>query len=235
MVSCTTRVITEDKNFVRVDQFKSEHFYYNLTFICWIYHPTVMYRKKALEEVNMYTAAFSEDFEIFWQISRKYQIYNLPEILLDYRVTNQSLHQVLKKKEYEIAQQEQVLRNIRHYTDEHYYIPDSYLECYRHNFEPILARNDVNTMIACIKELDYITQCILAKPNANHNATAIKKAAMHKRNFIVWFFAQKLPLAQKLYFLVQVYSLIDGLKSLRAFIREQFALNKPKAAFTFSR
>ena len=235
MVSSLVRAITEDKEFLRQDRFKSESFYYNLTFICWIYHPTIVFRKSASGSVNNYTTAYAEDYELFWQLSRKYKIYNLSEVLLDYRETSQSLHQVLKKQEYEFNQQAQVLRNIRYYTGKHYHIPDSYLACYRHNFEPLLAENNVNAIVTCVKELDFITQCILAKPNVNHHEISIKKAALHKRNYIVWFFAQKLPLLQKIYFLMQVYSLTDGLKSLRAFLKEQFAQQKFKAAFTFSR
>ncbi|MBK0401904.1 glycosyltransferase [Adhaeribacter sp. BT258] len=235
MVSCLVRVISEDKTFIRQDRFKSEHFYYNLTFICWIYHPSIMFRKSASESVHNYTVAYAEDYELFWQLTRRYKFYNLPEVLLDYRETSQSLNQVLKKTEYELAQQEQVLRNIRYYAGEHYIVPDCYLFCYRHNFGPILARNSINALVACIKELDFISLCIQAKPNVNRNAKAIKKAALHKRNYTIWSLAGKLPFFSRFLFLLQVYSLSDGLKSLRAFIREQLVMRKLKPAFTFSR
>ncbi len=51
----------------------------------------------------MYTTQDLEDFELFWQLSRKFKIYNLPEVQLDYRETSRSLHQVIRKNEYEIA------------------------------------------------------------------------------------------------------------------------------------
>ncbi len=42
MVYCLVRVISKDGTLIRQDKFKSEHFYYNFAFICWIYHSTVM-------------------------------------------------------------------------------------------------------------------------------------------------------------------------------------------------
>ncbi|CAM3882565.1 hypothetical protein POKO110462_22845 [Pontibacter korlensis] len=126
MVSSLVRVITEDGQEIRIDKFQSEHLYYNLIFTYWVYHPTVMYRKQAVEDVGMYTALYSEDMELFWQLTRKYLLHNRNEVLLDHRVTNQSLRQVLKKSEYEFAQQEQVLRNIRYYTGNDCTVPISF-------------------------------------------------------------------------------------------------------------
>lgn len=193
MVSSLVRVMTEDGEFVRVDKFESDYFYYNLTFICWIYHPTVMYRKSAVKEVGMYAVLYAEDFELFWQLSRKYTFYNLPEVLLDYRVTNQSLHQVLKKEEYTQAQQEQLLRNFRYYAGQNYTIKESYIECLQHNFEPLLAEQSVSSVLACIAELDRLTLHILDKENINRDTVAIRKAAEYKRRFIITYFAKSLP------------------------------------------
>ncbi|WP_242922468.1 glycosyltransferase family 2 protein [Pontibacter liquoris] len=193
MVSSLVRVISEDGKFIRQDVFESAYYYYNLTFICWIYHPTVMYRKDAVQEVGMYTAAYSEDFELFWQLSRKYKIYNLPEVLLDYRVTDQSLHQVLRKEEYAQAQQEQLLRNFRYYAGEQYTLPESYVECLQHNFAPLLAEQSISSVLACIRELDRLTGYMLAKENVNRDVAAMKMAAMYKRRFIARYFLENLP------------------------------------------
>lgn len=185
MVSSMVNVIGEDGRFIRQDKIRSEHFYYNLTFICWIYHPSVMYRKDAVLDVNKYTVRYSEDFELFWQLTRKYKFFNLPEVLLDYRETNQSLHQVLRKEEYELAQQAQVLRNLRYFVGSHYTIPASFIECYRHNFAPLLAEQDLDRYIACVKELDLITKRILLKQNINLDIQDVKTAARYKREYII--------------------------------------------------
>lgn len=193
MVSSLVRVIAEDGQFVRQDAFESAYFYYNLTFICWIYHPTVLYRKSAVTEVGMYAVPYAEDFELFWQLSRKFAFYNLPEVLLDYRVTKQSLHQVLKKKEYAEAQQEQLLRNFRYFAGQQYTLPKNCVECLQHNFPPLLAEQSVNSILSCVRELDFLTACILEKENVNRDTAAIRQAAAYKKQFIVEYFARNLP------------------------------------------
>ncbi|MFD2515165.1 glycosyltransferase family 2 protein [Pontibacter locisalis] len=218
-VSSLARVVTEDGQFVRVDRFKSEHFYYNLTFFSWIYHPTVVYRKKAVEEVNMYTVDYSEDYELFWQLSRRHKFYNLPEVLLTYRESAESLHMVTKKAEYDRAHYEQLLRNLRYYAGDNYDLPHSYLECFRHNFEPLLAQRKLGNIISCVKELDYITGCILSKKeNINYDAAAIKKAAKYKRDYIISHFTRHLSIFQKAFLILQLIPSKEILKSLRAYL-----------------
>jgi glycosyltransferase involved in cell wall biosynthesis len=192
LYSCWVRVIDQEKQFIRQDNFKNNYYYYNLTFICWIYHPTIVFNKMAVQEVGMYSVPYAEDFELFWQISRKYKIYNLSEVLLDYRITAQSLHQVLKKEEYEKAQKQQLIRNFRYYAGENYSIPESFIDCLQHNFQPLLAEQSVGKVIACIRELEFLTQQILAKDNVNRDLESIENAAFYKRKFIIDFFAEHL-------------------------------------------
>ncbi|MFD2247978.1 glycosyltransferase family 2 protein [Pontibacter ruber] len=219
MVSSFARIIDEGGQFVRQDRMKSEHFYYNLTFICWIYHPTVMYRKDSVKEVGMYTATYSEDFELFWQLSRRYRIHTLPATLLDYRETSQSLHQVLKKEEYEQAQQAQVLRNLRYYAGNSYTIPISFIECYRHNFQPLLAEKKLNRIVACVKELDYITQSILNTANPNLERAPVKLASYYKRRYIISYLTNQLPLLQKLMLLYQLETFESLIKQLKVTLK----------------
>lgn len=194
LYSCEVRVVDQNGVFIRRDNFKSEYYYYNLTFICWIYHSTVIFRKKAVQDVGMYTVPYAEDFELFWQLSRKYKIYNIPEVLLDYRVTDQSLHQVIKKKEYEEARRKQVLRNFRYYAGENYTIPKKIVECLQHNFQPLLDEKSIPGVIACIRELDFLSACILRKENVNRDKNDIEAAAFSKRKFIILFFVNEFTL-----------------------------------------
>jgi hypothetical protein len=92
---------------------------------------------------------------------------------------------VIRKKEYVQAQQEQLLRNFRYYAGRDYIIPDSYIECLQHNFQPLIAEQSLSSALACIKELDKLTDYILAKENVNRNSAAIYEAAMYKRRFII--------------------------------------------------
>src|SRR6185437_1256171 len=204
LFSCGVRVIGPENQFIRQDNFKSEYYYYNLTFICWIYHPTIIFRKKAVQDVGMYAVRYSEDFELFWQLSRKYKIYNLQETLMDYRVTDQSLHQVLKKKEYDEAQKQQLLRNFRYYAGENYIIPEDYMDCLQHNFDPLLKEQSVRKVVACIYELEFLTQCILTKENINRDPAAIERAAFFKRRFIILFFWEQLRTVKGMLLLIRL-------------------------------
>ncbi|HYC29626.1 MAG TPA: glycosyltransferase [Chitinophagaceae bacterium] len=187
LLSCWTRVITEDKQVIRTEKYNSRYYYYNLTFECWVYHPTILFRKNAVN----YTVPYAEDFELLWQLMRKYKIYNLPEVLLDYRVTSASLHQVTKKKEYEEAMTEQVIRNIQFYAPGLPLSP-AQLECLRHNFQPLLQENNVSSIIGCLRKLQIINRGILSTENINNDPVAIKEAAYFKRLFILTWFSRHL-------------------------------------------
>ncbi|GHA56676.1 glycosyltransferase family 2 protein [Pontibacter akesuensis] len=193
LVSSLARVITEEGETVRVDNFASSYFYYNLTFICWIYHSSVMYRKAAVLDVGKYPTSYGEDYELWSQLMKKYKLANLPEVLLDYRLSSQSLTSATRKQENEQAGREQTLRNLRYYAGGHYNLPDDFLACFRHNFAPLLKKQRVDRILDCLRELDFITACILQKENINRNKTDIKAAAKYKRRFILSFYARNLP------------------------------------------
>ncbi|HYE55772.1 MAG TPA: glycosyltransferase [Chitinophagaceae bacterium] len=204
LVSCWVQVVSEDLQPLRTERFKSPYYYYNLTFECWIYHPSVVYRRSAAMDVGMYTVPYAEDYELFWQLSRKYKIYNLPEVLMDYRVTATSLHQVTRKNEYAAAQTGQVVRNIEYYAGRNLTLSNAQLECLRHNFKPILEENSLKSMISCIRKLDLITRGILEKENINNDPGAIKEAAYHKRAFILSNLAKKLPGIKAIWLLIRL-------------------------------
>ena len=225
LVSSLVRVIAEDGRFVRQDSFKSAFFYYNLTFICWIYHSTVMYRTEAVKAVGMYTAAYAEDFELFWQLSRRYRFHNLPEVLLDYRVTDQSLHQVLRKQEYDQAQQAQLLRNIRYYAGSDYTVPAEYIECFQHNFRPLLKARSAGRVLACVRELDALTQHILAKENLNRDRAAISRAARFKRSYIIAYYIKHLPFSEGIQLFFNPAYLKHYIKSIIYKIKHTFIKN----------
>lgn len=193
LLSCWARVIAEDGQEIRTEKYNSRFYYYNLTFECWMYHPTVVFRKSAVMDVGMYSVPYAEDYELFWQLLRKYKIDNLPEVLLDYRVTGTSLHLVTKKTEYAEAEARQVARNIAFYAGE-LNLTRSQFECLRHNFTPLLQENNVTSIVDCLDMLAKITVGILAVENINNKPADIKEAAYHKRAFILNFFVRHLPL-----------------------------------------
>jgi glycosyltransferase involved in cell wall biosynthesis len=204
LLSTWARIITEDKKFIRLERYRSNFYYYNLTFECWIYHPTIMFRRKPIQDVGMYSMPYSEDYDLFWKVSTRFLIGNLAEPLVDYRLSATSLNMVLRKEEYERANEQNVLRNIRHYMGPDFTLTKEALECLRHNFIPILSLGSVKTMRSCLDLLDAITKKILEKDNVNRDAESIWQARFFKRRFMITELLKGLPLQKTIILLFSV-------------------------------
>jgi glycosyltransferase involved in cell wall biosynthesis len=204
MVSSWAEVVTANDEFVRLEKYRSEFYYYNLTFECWIYHPTVMFRKQCVEAVGGYSMMYSEDYDLFWKISTRYPIANLSEALVKYRLSPTSLNSVLKKQEYEHANETNVLRSIRFYMGDDFKVSKAVLECLRHNFNPIIESGNIQEATNALQVLDQITEKIIERPNPNRNVEAIKEANHYKRKFILTQLARHLPVTKGLALLSQL-------------------------------
>ncbi|MFD1003272.1 glycosyltransferase family 2 protein [Ohtaekwangia kribbensis] len=232
LLSTWCRVVTAAGKHVRLERYTSRFFYYNLTFECWIYHPTVMFRKAAVKEVGMYSMPYSEDYDLFWKLAQKFRIANLGEILLDYRLSPTSLNTVLRKKEYDVANRKNVLRNLRHYMGNDFSIPEEYLECLRHHTVPIATLNDIPKIVDCLAILEQITEQISKTPNVNRNENDIAEAAWFKRDFIVYQLFQELPWPNNLWLLVKTRKLNHITRKTSYALR--WRIKKIKHYFSFS-
>jgi len=181
LISAATRVVSNDGGFVRQENFPPEFFYYNLTFTCWIYHPTAMYRRNVVYEVGKYSEPYSEDFDLWWKISREHVIHHLNEILLDYRESKSSLSAVLKLAEYEEAQHRQVERNIRYYAGADFSLSFEEVEALRCNFTPLINQQSISSIRNFFRKLQHISLCIASTPNINCNAGDVMQAYRDKR------------------------------------------------------
>lgn len=197
----------------------SKFFYYNLTFHCYgIYHPAVMYRKKPVQDVGMYPETLSEDYRLWSKLIRKYPFFHIPETLVKYRITNQSISHEHYFKEYRDAEKIYIIDNLKYFVGEDYSIPDSWLEAYRNNFDPLCHPKKINEMARCIRELEVITSHILAKENVNRNPKAIKLASEQKKKHLLRSFLRQISAFHKLQLIImmgnyewQVRLLITGL------------------------
>jgi glycosyltransferase involved in cell wall biosynthesis len=192
LVSCWANVITEDKQFVRLERYRSEFYYFNLTFECWMYHPTIVFRRQPVIQVGMYSMPYSEDYDLFWKISTRFKIGNLEEPLVDYRLSPTSLNTVLRKKEYDIANEQNVLRNIRYYLGSGFTLSKECLEVLRHNFEPALQSGNVAAVLHSLNILNQVAAKMTELPNANRHPQSIERALYFKRRFILMNVAKAL-------------------------------------------
>jgi glycosyltransferase involved in cell wall biosynthesis len=221
LLSTWARVVSEDKKFIRLERYRSNFYYYNLTFECWMYHPTIMFRKSAVEQVGMYSMPYSEDYDLFWKISTRFLIANLTEPLVDYRISSTSLNTVLKKTEYDIANEQNVLRNIRYYMGEDFQVSHASLECLRHNFQPIVKNYSLQTVMESLSMLDAITEKILRKENINRDARSIRRARYFKRKFILKQLGKTLPLLPGIELLVRTHAWITLFTLIKNFLKWQ--------------
>lgn len=186
MVSGWVRHVSDDKICVSTETPEPQVIYYNLTFTCFIYHPTVMYRRQLILKIGGYTVPYSEDFELWWQVIRHYQFDTLPHYVLDYRLSSQSLHQVLKKKEYDEDQHNQVRRNIAYYTGQETKLSFAQIEAYRYNFDPLLEQGDVDFICETLIELNKIIEAVAQTPNVNCIPAEVRRAGtIHRRHILI--------------------------------------------------
>lgn len=219
LLSTWARVISEDKKFVRLERYRTDFYYYNLTFECWMYHPTIVFRKSAVEQLGMYSMPYSEDYDLFWKLSVHFPIANLAEALVDYRITSTSLNMVSRKEEYERANVQNVLRNIRYYMGEDFQISHSSLELLRHNFKPIAANYSLRTVLRTLGILDRVTGKILKKENVNRDVKSIRRARYFKRKFILNELARSLPLFQSVTLLVRTQAWMSLMVLIKEYLK----------------
>jgi glycosyltransferase involved in cell wall biosynthesis len=221
LLSTWARVVSEEGRLVRLERYRPNFYYYNLTFECWMYHPTIMFRKSAVGQVGMYSMPYSEDYDLFWKMSMHFPIAVLPEALVDYRLSASSLNTVLKKEEYERANEANVLRNIRFYMGEDFTISHASLECLRHNFRPLLTHYHLCTVLESLAVLDAITEKILQKENVNRDVKSICRARYFKRRFILNELGKALPIMDSLELLIRTRAWMVLITVLKNFFKWQ--------------
>jgi glycosyltransferase involved in cell wall biosynthesis len=221
LLSTWARVVNEDKKFVRLERYRSNFYYYNLTFECWMYHPTIMFRISPVKQIGAYSMPYSEDYDLFWKVSTRFLIANLCEPLVDYRLSSTSLNTVLKKTEYEVANEQNVLRNIRFYMGADFQLSPLCLECLRHNFKPILNHYSLQTVLESLSILDAITEKILETENVNRDVKSIRRARYFKRKFILDELSKALPLLAGVELLIRANAWITLFALTGNFLRWQ--------------
>lgn len=178
-------LIENDGTIIRNTSHKSEYYYFSCIFNCWIYHPSVMFRKTAVQNVGMYSKTYSEDFNLWSKMMRKYRFHIIPEPLVQYRSSETSLCVVTKKAEYYKADLEQIIENVHHHTGKDFPLSVAEAQMLRNQPEdPVLTDN--KAIVTLFKKLDFIADCVIRRNNVNKvSDAAIKGAALNKKKQIV--------------------------------------------------
>lgn len=207
LVSSWAREVTIDKEPIHTEKFRNEYYPYFLNFECWIYHPTVMYKRSAVIDVGKYSIPHCEDYDLWCKLLRKYKIYNISEVLLDYRASDTSLCRVSKKNEYEAAHQEIVKTNIKSYTGKSLDLSDNEIECLRFNCQPMLEERKLLSIFRFFKKLLRINAAIFRNNNEKENNISLREASSLKLENTLRYFRYNLPVYDKIFFLPFFYLL----------------------------
>lgn len=181
LLSNAVRNVWADKKKTRDVFFNNDFIYYELIFTCKINTPTVMYKKRVLEDEGGYLTRYSEDFNLWWRLSRKYPIHHDNEILLDYRYSDTSLWKESKKQEYGYAEYEQIASNIRYYSDGKLSFTYDEVDFLRRDLKPLLAKKGPAFLANCFRKLDRLNAFVLRKEKGTARFDNIKRAAAEKK------------------------------------------------------
>jgi glycosyltransferase involved in cell wall biosynthesis len=204
LLSSAVKVVSSDRRFIRIDNYKSQDFYYNLNFICWIYHPSVVYKKSAVRNSGLYSEHYSEDFDLWWKMSRNYRIGHIPEVLMEYRLSEKSLSSVVKREEYDLSQHQQVFRNIQYYTGNDFPVTFQEIEALRFNFLPLLATHRIGCFILFLKKLKQISYLIARKENINFSVSDVMSSYFRKRDFSIEAIGSALSISKRIWFYFRI-------------------------------
>lgn len=101
MVSSLVRLIDEEGNKMEVwkDARHEEDIFYKLHFVNVLYHSTVMFRRKLVQNLGGYDkeALHMEDYDLWLKLSKKTKIFQLDEILIFLRMTHDGICHKYKK------------------------------------------------------------------------------------------------------------------------------------------
>ncbi|MDN3688856.1 glycosyltransferase family 2 protein [Cyclobacterium jeungdonense] len=208
LYSCWVQKIDMNGEKLENHRLNPEYYYYNLNFSCWIFHPTMIFNKEIVKSIGKYTVDFSEDFELIWNLSRVYKFYIIPQILVKYRVNENSLWQVIKKSEYRDMAIKQVKRNMLFYLDSHLVDVEKYhAEILSYYFTPKKFNNkEINQICSSLALLEKFTKVFNNCTNINLNRNIVWEAFYQKRLYTLKYYYLKFSLFYRILFIIKTNS-----------------------------
>jgi hypothetical protein len=203
--------------------FDLRHYYYNLYFTCWIYHPTVVFRKQIVLDLGGYTHRYSEDFGLWSRLIRQYRFAVLPEYLLRYRETGQNRHQVLRNRVDDEAQREQVRQNIE-WLNPSIQLSAEQIDCLRYQFGSFTEQASIPNILDLLNKMKLLADAIAQRPNPNLNKEDVYRAAAIHRKQIIIELLQRLPRHKSLELAWRCGAWSQYLRLIKGFARKRLNL-----------
>lgn len=203
LYTCDVVEVDENRNELHRHHVNPEHLYFNITFSVLMYHPTMIFRKQRLAEVGNYSTKYAEDWDLAWQLSRRFKLYHQSEALLEYRLSSTSLSTVTHKTEYDQAMKEQGLRNLKYFLGEQVNISDWAVFCLLNTREAINIPFTVAQAVQVIHLVALLREKTIEKDNVNRDAANIRAAAGEKIDSLLNLIYFRLNFAKAAIFLIR--------------------------------
>ncbi len=101
LVASQVQLIDENGKYLEIwkDAKHEEDIFYKLHFVNVLYHSTVMFRRKLVQDLGGYDkdALHMEDYALWLKLSKKTKIYQFNEVLVNLRILNESISRKHKK------------------------------------------------------------------------------------------------------------------------------------------
>lgn len=181
LLSNAVRYISATKEQARNVYFNNDFIYYELIYTCKINHPVVMFRKSVVLREGGYQTKYAEDFNLWWRLSRKYSFFHDNEILLDYRYSETSLWKVTTKNEYDYAEYQQIVENIRYYSGGQLTFTYDEVDFLRKDLKILLEKHGIKFIEGCFNKLRLLNKFVLAKEKYGSKWENTRRAAFEKQ------------------------------------------------------
>jgi hypothetical protein len=181
-----------------------------------------MYRRSVLLSIGGYSVPYSEDFDLWWRIMvGNNKLGHINEILVDYRQSETSLSQVLKKEEYDAANDELLIRNIHYYTGPGFNLSKPEIKFLQHIYEPLLEKGSVSAIIKSFKKLEFISGKILEKPNVSYTPHELLPYVRLKKEHAFSYYYIKLPRLKAFRLLLSIHTPVESLEKIWSSVKRK--------------
>lgn len=200
-------VIDEDKRVLYVQKRENKYLYYNLTFACHIAHPTVLFKRDVVLSLGMYDInCFAEDYELWSRLSKNFKIYKIDEPLVLYRQSGNGLS-VKNALGIKNSTRFIVENNISYFIGERFDFPETFLDCYMGNCDPILVEGNLDNLVYCIDLLKRINKRIELTDNVNRNVDWVRAAGRIKLKDILTEYIKNIGIVSALLLIMRTNTL----------------------------
>jgi glycosyltransferase involved in cell wall biosynthesis len=195
-------IINTDGTFRSSQKRMNYSLYYDMHFFCSIPNPTVMCKKKAITDSGGYHINMppTEDFDLWSRLINKYRICKIEEPLLKYRISPNSISNVVYKDVGNQNTQEVIKKSLNYFCPK-IKITKNQLLLFQEEFKNI-EKIRIVEIISFFYKLKKLNKRILNENNPNINLKDLNKSISEKKKRLILFLNSKIRIYKTLFVLI---------------------------------